>query len=137
MSISRKDYLLRLLEAFAEALRRLADLKTRGRRQEALDLVRETADRIFGSSLPLVDSMDPASAADLLGEPERLVMYARLVEEEAEISAMLGHHDRAGEGLLRARELLDERASMSPPMDEETRRRMRLLERKVGLLYRK
>ncbi|MBW2262931.1 MAG: hypothetical protein JRG91_13220 [Deltaproteobacteria bacterium] len=123
---------MRLLEAFAESLRRLIDLKAQGKPDEALDAVQETADQLFGSSLPLIDSLDAESAVDIIVEPEKVEMYARLAEEEAEILALLGHPDQAVEGRLRALEMFLERTRMSPPIDEEMKRRISELSSKVG-----
>lgn len=122
---------MRLLEAFAESLRRLIDLKARGKPREALDAVQETANQLFGSSLPLIDSLDPQSAAEILVEPEKVEMYARLAEEEAEVLALLGDLEQADEGRLRALEMYLERTKMSPPIDEETEKRISELSSKV------
>jgi hypothetical protein len=72
MSITQKDYLMRLLEIFAESLGRLLDLKARGKPREALDAVQETADGIFGESMSLIESLDPESVVDILVEPEKV-----------------------------------------------------------------
>ncbi len=131
MSITHKDYIMRLLEAFAESLSRILELKVRGRPGESLEAVQETADQLFGSSLPLIDSLDPESAVDILVEPEKVGMYARLAEEEAELLSMLGDLDDAADARLRALELYLERTKMSPAIDGKTRKRIVNLNRKV------
>jgi hypothetical protein len=129
MSVTQKDFLLRQIEAFVESLRKLIELKSRGEPGEALEVVQETAEQIFGSSLPVIDSLDPESAADMLVEPEKVEMYARLAEEEAEILAMLGQ--KVGERRLRALEMYLERTRMSPAIDKEMKRRIGKLSKKV------
>lgn len=124
MSITQKDYIMRLLELFAESLRRIIELRTQGQPVESLDALQETAGQIFGSSLPLIDSLDAESAVDVLVEPEKVEMYARLAEEEAELLAALGHAGDAVEARLRALEMYLERTRLSPPVDEETAARI-------------
>ncbi len=124
MSITQKDYIMRLLELFAESLRRIIELRTQGQPAESLDALQETAGQIFGSSLPLIDSLDAESAVDVLVEPEKVEMYARLAEEEAELLAALGHAGDAVEARLRALEMYLERTRLSPPVDEETAARI-------------
>lgn len=131
MSITQKDYLLRQIEAFVEAMRKLIELKSRGQAGEALEVVQETAGQMFGSSLPVIDSLDPESAAEMLVEPEKVEMYARLAAEEAELLAMMGH--QAGERRLRALEMYLERTRMSPAIDREMKRRIGKLSRKVDV----
>jgi hypothetical protein len=133
MSITQKDYIMRLLEIFAESLRRIVELRVLGRPAESLDVLQETADQIFGASLPLIDSLDAESAVDVLVEPEKVQMYARLAEEEAELLAVLGHGDEAAGTRLRALEMYLERTRLEPPVDGETTERILELGRKVDV----
>jgi hypothetical protein len=133
MSITQKDYIMRLLEIFTESLRRIVELKVHGKPAESLDALQDTAERIFGASLPLIDSLDAGSAVDVLVEPEKVQMYARLAEEEAELLDVLGHGDEAAGTRLRALEMYLERTRLEPPVDGETRERILELGRKVDV----
>ena len=127
MSITQKDYLLRLMEAFAEGLSKCSALTTKGRKQEALCHLKATANSIFGTSLSMLDALDSQSAADMLVDAVKVEIYAGLVQEEAEILALLGDQDQAKAGHVRALELFLERTRMSPCIDEETRKRIGML----------
>lgn len=132
MSVTQKDYLVRQLEAFVEALRQIIELKSRGQPLESLDLLQETAEQIFGASLALVDSVDAASAADILVEPEKIEMYARLAEEESELLAALGRHEEAAARRERALEMYIERTGLPPPVDAKIEKRIRKLRSMMG-----
>jgi hypothetical protein len=131
MSITQKDYLMRLLEVFAESLSRLIAFKAQGKSDEALEVVQETAGQIFGSSLPLIDSLDAQSAAELIVEPEKIEMYARLAEEEAGIFDELGDGEQARELRLRALEMYLERTRLPTDIDDELKKRIVQLGRSV------
>jgi len=131
VSITQNDYILRLLEAFAESLARIARHRARGEAEESLDRVTETAEQVFGTSLPLIDSVDPESAVDLLADPAKVWMYARLTEEEASTLDLLGHDDDAAGCRARALALYLERTRMDPAIDAETTERIQALGSKV------
>jgi hypothetical protein len=121
MSFERKDYILRLIKELAQVIARLSGLKQQKKHDEALLLVRETSDAIFGPLRSIVESVDSISAAGLLGGGEKIVAYARLVAEEAAIHADRGDERRASAGRVRALELFLEATRVDAAIDEETR----------------
>lgn len=120
MSIARRDYILRLIEQFAEMLGRIVGLRKSGKLDEAEKLVRETADGIFGSLRSMIDNVDPATAANLLASREKIVVYAALTLEQAEIAAAKGENRRATSRRRRALELYLE-ASRLGELDARSR----------------
>lgn len=105
MSIARRDYILRLIEQFAEVLARIMGLRKSGKLDEAQKLANETADGIFGSLRAMIDQVDPSTAAGLLGARDKIAVYAALTAEEAEIAALRGDGRRAQTRRRRALEL--------------------------------
>ncbi len=105
MSITRRDYILRLIEQFAEMLGRIMGLRKSGKLDEAEKLIRATADGIFGSLRSMIDNVDAATAANLLASREKIVVYAALTLEEAEIAESRGQTAKAASRRRRALEL--------------------------------
>jgi hypothetical protein len=79
----REDHLLRQLKAIAAMLARIAGLRESGAGEEARAELARAGRELLGSEAELVPRVDAASAAMLLGSPERIRAYARLLEEEA------------------------------------------------------
>lgn len=105
MSIARRDYIMRLIEQFAQVLGRLLGLRKAGKLDEAQELINATADELLGSSRSMIEKVEAATAASLLGMREKVVMYAALTAEEAEIVALKGDARKAQARRRRALEL--------------------------------
>jgi PAS domain S-box-containing protein len=86
----RKDYIERLIDQLAQVLARLLHLRKEGQHEEALRAVREASMDLFGLEYEVLVGVDPASAAGLLGESQRVRRFAELVREEAESLEALG-----------------------------------------------
>lgn len=98
MPAARDDYLLRLIQQAAAALRRL-----RGRLSGGDDAAQEVAaeahaviGELLGTRRELFDRLDPHSAAQLLGDPERVRLWADLLTLRADAVAATGNRDEAG-----------------------------------------
>lgn len=130
MSIARRDYILRLIEQFVEMLARIVGLRKAGKLDEAEKLARETADGIFGSLRSMIDGVDSSTAASLLGSREKIVVYAALTAEEAEIAALRGDARKTSNRRRRALELYLE-ASRLGELDEHSRKNVELLRQLV------
>ncbi len=91
-----QDYLLRLIQQAAEALRRLRGRLAAG---DAAEVVRQDAAAatgdLLGAAGPMLTRLDPESAARLLGDPDRVEMWACLLELEAEALAAVGDRSLA------------------------------------------
>src|SRR5262245_4994962 len=114
MSIARRDYIVRMIEQFAQALARIAGMKTAGKHDEALILIRQTADGIFGPLRESLDRLDSTSAATLLGNREKIAVYAALAAEKASIVELQSQPAKARAGYLRALELYLEASRLTP-----------------------
>ena len=110
----QRDYILRMIEQFAEALARIAGLKRAGKLDEAELLVRQTADSIFGPLRGMIEKVDAASAALLLEGHDKIGVYASLCAEQAEIWESRGEDARARAEYRRALELHLEAARRAP-----------------------
>lgn len=141
MSIARRDYIVRMIEQFAETLGRILGARKRGDLDEAERLLRESADGIFGSTRSMLDALDPASASALLGSPEKTRIYAALTAEEAEILAARGNAPKARTAHRRALELYLESVRGPSAIDPRTREAITALrgdvdEERLGARYR-
>lgn len=96
-SMIRRDYIERLIERVAQALAQIARLVATGQFDPALELVRRTSAEVLGPMGPLLERLDPASAADLAGrfEIDRIRLYAALICEEGAIHEARGAADHA------------------------------------------
>jgi|RhiMetdeSRZDD1v2_1073273.scaffolds.fasta_scaffold111793_2 hypothetical protein len=97
-----RDYVLRLIQLFAQAVARILGLKRAGQLDDALEAVSLTADEIFGTLRITLDAIDPQSAARLLASQEKIEVYAILTAEEASIFELKGDAARATNGYRRA-----------------------------------
>ncbi|MDY7226469.1 hypothetical protein [Hyalangium rubrum] len=126
-----KDYIERLIEQFAQALKALLKARQEQRPEEAHRLIRETALATLGMEYSVLTMADAASTARLLGHPQRVVVLARLVAEEGELLSEQGEGARAGlrwglalELFLEARELGASLAGEDARVFEGLRRRV-------------
>lgn len=122
MSIRQRDYILRMIEQLAEAVGRIAGLRRAGQLDEAELLVRTTADGLLGPMRDMLDRLDAAGAATLLGDHEKIGAYAALCAEQAEILELRGRTAQAPAERRRALELYLEavsRASEGNPRAQE------------------
>jgi hypothetical protein len=130
VSIAQRDYIMRLIAQFAQVLGRLLGLRKAGKLDEAEKLVEETANGIFGSLRSMLDQVDASSAAGLLGGRDKVLVYAALTAEEAEIAAARGQTRKASAQRRRAIELYLE-ASRLGDLDAAARDRITELRQTV------
>src|SRR5438128_608842 len=93
----QRDYIERLIEECARAVRRALELR-RGRQPEpALRLVKQAEEQLIGPLRPLLDRLEASSAVEVAGpsQVDRVRMYAALVGEEALIYQSLGNSTSA------------------------------------------
>jgi hypothetical protein len=94
----RRDYLMRLIEQFAEALSKLLRLKKNKNHEEALSLIGQTYKELLGFDSLFVNSF---SADDLIslvstdGGPDanKCIIIAILLKEEGEVYETRNQHD--------------------------------------------
>jgi hypothetical protein len=131
MSIGRKDYILQMIEQLTAAVASVVGLKEAGKLDEALRLVRATADGIFGPLLRTLDEVDSATATSLMHDSEKVAAYATLLAEQADIYERKGDARRARADHRRALEMFLERARLAPPIDDGARAVIEALRTKV------
>jgi hypothetical protein len=128
----REDYIERLIQQFAAALKALLKAREEQRPEDALQLIRETALSLLGMEYGVLTMADAASTARLLGHPQRVVGLARLVVEEGEVLREQGQHARAGLRWGVALELLLEARAMGAKLEGEEARVFQRLRAEVA-----
>lgn len=105
---SREDYLLRMIRQMGAVLARMLGLKNGGQVQEALRTLDDAEGELLGPMAQVVPRLDPATAAHVLGEPQRIAAWARLLHERADLLRQAGDAAGAEVAARHARELADE-----------------------------
>jgi len=96
MPAARDDYLIRLITQAAAALRRLRErLRAGGAPEEVAREARDAVGELFGPQAGLLAMLDPASAAALVGDAERVAVWAGLLRVEADALRQSGKPERA------------------------------------------
>lgn len=110
---NERDYILRMIAAAAAALARLRERVAAGApAAEVVQAARAAQGELLGKDATLLRAVDPASAAHMLGDVDRLPVWAELLRVEADAQRAAGHVDDAEALEQRARVLL-ERANAS------------------------
>lgn len=93
----QRDYILRLLEQAAVALRRLRELLGRGTGEPAaiVEETRAAQGALFGDTWALLERVDVATATALIRDARQLAVWADLLRLEADASRALGDVKRA------------------------------------------
>ncbi len=81
--LRNEDFLMRQVRMMAEIIARITGLRRGGRAPEAAAELERAYGELLGPQTDLVRRFDPATAATLVGEPERVLVLARLCREEA------------------------------------------------------
>jgi hypothetical protein len=118
----REDYIERMIQQLAQALKALIKAREEQRPEDALQLIRETALSLLGMEYGVLTMADAASTARLLGHPHRVVGLARLVVEEGELLREQGKEARASLRWGLALELLLEARAMGATLEGEDAR---------------
>lgn len=86
----RRDYLMRLIEQFTEALNRLLKLKENKDYKEALDLIGETYKKLLGFDLLFINSVGTDDlisiiSTDGIPDADKCIIIATLLKEEGDV----------------------------------------------------
>jgi hypothetical protein len=93
-----RDYVKRQIKQLVDALARAIGIaKKEQRYDDALEAVKKAPSDLLGIDGELLERVDAASAARILGDRERVEIYAAILDEEA------GIHSARGEPSLAAR----------------------------------
>ena len=94
----RQDFLLRAIEQAFEVMRRIRRRRDEGDARGALaDLDGAIAD-LLGPAAGVAERLDVATAAQLVRDPERVALWARLLAERAEVLRHAGTPDAGAWG---------------------------------------
>lgn len=112
----QRDYILRLLEQAAAALRRLRELLGAGTAEPVavIDEARAAQAALFGDTWTLLQRVDVATATSLIRDSRQLAMWADLLRVEAEANRSLGDVARAEHLETRATGIAAAAARMKP-----------------------
>ena len=133
----QRDYIVRMLEQFAQAIGEIVALVRAGEFNLALILVRRTQDLVLGNLGPVFERLDAASVVDLIGrhDLDRVRMYAALLSEEGSIRELRGEAPRAQYCFSRALDLYDAIAGSGARLQDADWERMEMLRPKVEVLH--
>ncbi|HJR66988.1 MAG TPA: hypothetical protein VJ802_11235 [Gemmatimonadaceae bacterium] len=93
----QRDYILRLLEQAAAAVRRLRELLGAGTAPPAtiVEEARAAQAALFGDTWLLLQRVDIATVTGLIRDPRQLSIWAELLRVEADATRSLGDDERA------------------------------------------
>ena len=112
-----QDYIIRIIQQVVEAIARMIGKREQGDYQGALRQA-EAAYDLLGIPPDLAAAMDSESLADLLGNPEKIRMMARLSQQEGEVYRATGDPLTGTARFRRAAELMLE-ARIRDPRPED------------------
>jgi len=133
MSITQKDLIVRMIQQLAEVFGRVVGLRRAGRLDEAAELVKATAQNLFGPLWETLQRLDASSAAMMLGSREKVSAAAMITQHWAELDDLRGDVWRAQAGYKRALELHLEAARLGADVDVATRSALRALRPRVDV----
>jgi hypothetical protein len=86
MAVYERDFIMRVLKQLVEALARALGLAKEGKVQEARVGLEETCLALLGMEYQTLALVDAATAAQLLGDPARVFVFARVVVGLADVA---------------------------------------------------
>jgi hypothetical protein len=133
MSAVQRDYIVRMIEQFAQAIGEIVALVRAGEFDLALIVVRRTHDLVLGNLGPVLERLDAASVVDLIGrhDLDRVRMYAALLSEEGTIRELRGEAPRAQYCFSRALDLYNAIAGSGARLQAADWERMEMLRPKL------
>jgi hypothetical protein len=105
---SQDDYLIRLIRQMVQMLLRIVGLKQAGQFEEALSEIDQATRTLLGPAADTLMLLDPSTAARVLADPDRVLMWATLLSEQAEIRRSQGNTQHADSARERSLELARE-----------------------------
>lgn len=116
----REDFLLRMIRQFADALARIAGRRRAGEYDQAQREIDALREQLLAGPRELLDELDSASLAQLLGDPDKIRTAAMLAWEEGRLRAARADPPGAFARYRRAHELLLEARAVAPHPDDDT-----------------
>ncbi len=128
MAWRQQDYILRLIEQVGAAIQRAFGLRDTGAPEIALYELRAAVNELLGPAAPLVSQVDVETAINIVGDPQRLALLARLLAAEADIQRTMEDDDAAGRLRHRAIYMARAAAARDEGMQEQISDLLRELE---------
>ena len=100
--MAQRDVVLRWIEQLARLVARLLGRGSPGDLATARDQVDEAVASLLGPLAPILPRLEADSAAELLGDPERIFAYAQLLDLDAAIGEAMGEREAARDVRARA-----------------------------------
>jgi hypothetical protein len=125
----QRDFVLRWIEQLGQLIRRL--LRGGGSLEEGRRQVDEAIEALLGPLALLIPKLEVESAANLLGDPDRIFAYAQLLELDALIAGAAGE---AGTADRTRRALEFARAALGRTTESRPDWQQWIAERAVGPL---
>jgi hypothetical protein len=119
-AVIHEDYIVRMIKQLAAFLARITRHRERGEYAKAMDEASDAWTHVLGVPRELVDATDPPTLIELLREPGKLRLAARLLAEEAHVMTERG--DPLNASVLRARaiELVIAARALEPCPDDDS-----------------
>ncbi len=106
MPAARDDYIMRLIQQAAAALRRFRQRLGSGESAETVGRdASQALSELLGPQRPMLERLDGWSAANLVGDPERVQLWAELLALQADTERVAGRNSVADALAARAAEL--------------------------------
>ena len=133
MSAVQRDYVVRMIEQFAQAVAQVVAAVRAGDFDLALITVRRTSDLVLGNLGPVMERLDATSVVDLIGKHDidRVRMYAALLAEEGTIRELRGEAQRARYCFSRALDLYNAITASGARLQPADWERMEMLQPKL------
>jgi len=105
-----------------QMLLRVAGLKQAGQYEEALSEIDHATRTLLGPAADTLMLLDPSTAAGVFGDPDRVLIWAKLLAEQAEIRELQGNSRDAATARKRAIDLARESLNLgvSDRLDAES-----------------
>lgn len=113
----RQDYLMRLVQQLAEAIRRISGLNRSGHHDAALAAADQQWGELLDAPRALIDAVDTPTLAAMLRDPAKLRAAAKLCHEEGRALAGKDCPAHAQRRYRRALELMLELRAVEPGGD--------------------
>ena len=120
MALVQRDFILRMIEAIAAAIASIRKRKLLGDLAGARQEVRSATLHLLGPSAAMATMVDSRTAANLVSDPRRIVLWCQLLSEESDLLRQGGHSVQAAATDGRIVELMLEAWSREKEWETDT-----------------
>ncbi|MDZ7291410.1 MAG: DUF6483 family protein [candidate division KSB1 bacterium] len=127
-----RDYIMRMIAQLAAVLAKIMGAKKTQNYAEALQIAQNAYDQLFGLTGELVDRMDAATLALVLGDKEKAKALASVLQEEGDLLILQGKISEGYSKYEKALALYGEAQRLSTATDEECQAAIAALQAKLA-----